>query len=152
MALFPVHIKLQRSFTITKIPFHKRKGLWRTAKSPQLQSDREKYKQCRKKVKSEIKEWYWHHVQSLQNSNNPKRFWTFIKSRTKSRSIPPEVFLENQKASNSFDKAQLFSSHRFLQRVLVFPISYVAIFNPLKIKLFQVYFSLDLRARNCSLV
>ena len=38
------------------------------------------------------------------------RFWTFITSKTKSRSIPPEVSLENQKASNSFDKAQLFNN------------------------------------------
>ena len=90
--------------------FHKRKRLWKKAKSSQLQSDWEKYRQCRNKVKSEINKSYWHHVQSLQNSNNPKRFWTFIKSKTKSRSIPPEVSLENQKASNSFDKAQLFNN------------------------------------------
>ena len=90
--------------------FHKQKRLWKKAKSSQIQSDWEKYKQCRNKVKSEKKKSYWHHVQSLQNSSNLKRFWTFIKSKTKSRSIPPEVSLENQKASNSFDKAQLFNN------------------------------------------
>ena len=90
--------------------FHKQKRLWKKAKSSQIQSDWEKYKQCRNKVKSEKKKSYWHHVQSLQNSSNLKRFWTFIKSKTKSRSIPPEVFLENQKASNSLGKSQLFNN------------------------------------------
>ena len=35
--------------------FHKRKRLWKKAKSSQIQSDWEKYKQCRNKVKSEKK-------------------------------------------------------------------------------------------------
>ena len=73
-----------------------------------------------KKVKSEINKWYWHHYRSLQNSNNPKRFWTFVKSKTKSRFIPPEVSLENQKASNSFDKAQLVQRREFLSLVQLF--------------------------------
>ena len=44
------------------------------------------------------------------NNNNPKRFWSFIKSKTKSRSIPTEVSLDDQKASSSTDKAQLFNN------------------------------------------
>ena len=35
--------------------FHKQKRLWKKAKSSQIQSDWEKYKQCRNKVKSEKK-------------------------------------------------------------------------------------------------
>ncbi|KAK2550361.1 hypothetical protein P5673_029063 [Acropora cervicornis] len=89
--------------------FLKRKRLWKKAKSSQLQSDWDKYKQCSNKVKSELNKSYWHHIQSLKNSDNPKRFWSFRKSKTKSRSIPPEVSFENQKGTNGFNKAQLFN-------------------------------------------
>ena len=89
--------------------FRKRKRSWKKAKSSQLQSDWDKYKQCSNKVKSELNKSYWHHIQSLKKSDNPKRFWSFRKSKTKSRSIPPEVSFENQKGTNGFDKAQLFN-------------------------------------------
>ena len=89
--------------------FRKRKRLCKKAKSSQLQSDCDKYKQFSNKVKSELNKSYWRHIQSLKNSDNPKRFWSSIKSKTKSGSIPPEVPFENQKGTNGFDKAQLFN-------------------------------------------
>ena len=90
--------------------FHKRKRLWKKAKSSQHSDDWDKYKKCRNHVKSELNKSFWHRTQSLLNNNNPKRFWSFIKSKTKSRSIPTEVSLIDQKASSSTDKAQLFNN------------------------------------------
>ena len=50
--------------------------------------DWNKYKSLRNKVKSELNKSYYQHVHSLIDSKNPKRFWSFIKSKAKSKSIP----------------------------------------------------------------
>ena len=68
--------------------FHKRKRLWKKAKSTQLDVDWNKYKLLRNKVKSELNKSYYQHIHPLIDSKNPKRFWSFIKSKTKSKAIP----------------------------------------------------------------
>ena len=68
--------------------FHKRKRLWKEAKSIQLESDWNKYKVLRNKVKSELSKSFYRHVHLLVESKNPKGFRSFIKSKTKNKSIP----------------------------------------------------------------
>ena len=90
--------------------FHKRKRLWKKAKSTQLDIDLNKDKSLRNKVKSELNKSYYQHVHSLINSKNPKRFWSFIKSKTKSKSIPVTMKWSDRgvTASTGKDKAELF--------------------------------------------
>ena len=90
--------------------FHKRKRLWKKAKSTQLDIDLNKDKSLRNKVKSELNKSYYQHVHSLIDSKNPKRFWSFIKSNTKSKSIPVTMKWSDHgvTASTGKDKAELF--------------------------------------------
>ena len=92
--------------------FHKRKRLWKKAKSTQLESDWNKYKVLRNKVKSELGKSYYRHVHLLVESKNPKRFWSFIKSKTKNKSIPLTMKWNDRviKASSSKEKAELFNN------------------------------------------
>ena len=86
--------------------FRKRKRLWRKAKATQLP----KHKQLRNETKSALNKSYWSHVHDLIDSKNPKRFWSFIKTKTKSKSIPPVVKFQNERASTASDKAELFNN------------------------------------------
>ena len=63
--------------------FHKRKRLWKKAKSTQLDVDLNEYKSLRNKIKSELNKSYYQHVDSLIDSKNPKRFWSFINPKRK---------------------------------------------------------------------
>ena len=90
--------------------FRKRKRLRRKAKATQLPSDWNKYKQLRNETKSALNKSYWSHVHDLIDSKNPKRFWSFIKTKTKSKSIPPVVKFQNERASTASDKAELFNN------------------------------------------
>ena len=90
--------------------FRKRKRLRRKAKATQLPSDWNKYKQLRNETKSALNKSYWSHVHDLIDSKNPKRFWSFIKTKTKSKSIPPVVKFQNERASTASDKAELFDN------------------------------------------
>ena len=85
-----------------------RKRLWKKFVASQLQSDWDKCKRCNY-VKSELNKSSWCHTQSLLNNNNPKLFWTFIKSKTKPRSVPPEVFLFDHSVTEGLGKAQLLN-------------------------------------------
>ena len=92
--------------------FHKRKRLWKKAKSTQLESDWNKYEVLRNKVKSELSKSYYRHVHLLVESKNPKRFWSFIKSKTKNKSIPLTMKWNDRdiKASSGKEKAELFNN------------------------------------------
>ena len=90
--------------------FHKRKRLWKRAKASNNQNDWNNYRRIRNQTKSELNKSYWLHVSSLIESKNPKRFWSFIKSKTKYQSVPPTVQLNDEVASTAADKAQLFNN------------------------------------------
>lgn len=61
-------------------------------------------------MKSELNKSYYQHVHSLIDSKNPKRFWSFIKSKTKNKSIPVTMKWSDRgvTASTGKDKAELF--------------------------------------------
>ena len=92
--------------------FHKRKRLWKKAKSTQLESDWNKYKVLRNKVKSELSKTYYRHVHLLVESKNPKCFWSFIKSKAKNKSIPLTMKWNDRdiKVSSGKEKAELFNN------------------------------------------
>ena len=92
--------------------FHKRKRLRKKAKSTQLESDWNKYKVLRNKVNSELNKSYYRHVHLLVESKNPKRLWSFIKSKTKNKSIPVTMKWNDRdiKASSGKKKAELFNN------------------------------------------
>ena len=75
-----------------------------------MPSDWNKYKQLRNETKSALNKSYWSHVHDLIDSKNPKRFWSFIKTKTKSKSIPPVVKFQNERSSTASDKAELFNN------------------------------------------
>ena len=101
------HLKFANYFI--KESVSKRKRLWKKAKSTQLESDWNKYKVLRNKVKSELSTSYYRHVHLLVESKNPNRFWSFIKSKTKNKSIPLTMKWNDRdiKASSGKEKAEL---------------------------------------------
>ena len=92
--------------------FHKGRRLWKEAKSIQLESDWNKYKVLRNKVKSELSKSFYRHVHLLVESKNPKGFRSFIKSKTKNKSIPLTMKWNDCdiKASSGKEKAELFNN------------------------------------------
>lgn len=90
--------------------FRKRKRLWKKAKFSQLKSDWDKYRQCRNKVKSELNKSHWYHFQSLINSDNPKRFWTFIKSKPSQDLFHLKCLLKTRKDQMALTKHKFFIS------------------------------------------
>jgi hypothetical protein len=71
------------------------------------------YRRHRNRLKSLINEKYDGYIANsfTDMSNNPKRFWGIVRSRTRSRSLPVEVINNNNIANNDIDKANLFNNY-----------------------------------------
>jgi hypothetical protein len=64
-------------------------------------------------VKSALKTKYAAFIESLESTckQNPKRFWTFFKSKTKTRALPSVLCDENTECIHARDKAHLFNNY-----------------------------------------
>ncbi|XP_028399956.1 uncharacterized protein LOC114523279 [Dendronephthya gigantea] len=75
----------------------------------------EKFRHLRRLVKSTIRKKHSIYIQSLQTSlkDNPKRFWSYLKSRTRSGSIPNIVKLDEHYYRNPKEKSEAFNDYFF---------------------------------------
>ena len=99
----------------------KKEKLFRKAKRSNSQILWESYKEIRKHIKSTTKRKYHEFLLSFQDNlkENPKLFWSFYKAKTKAPRIPNTVYLSQEKASNTIEKAELFN--RFFCSVYLKP-------------------------------
>lgn len=95
----------------------KKQRLWKTAKSSGSHVKWANYKKFSNKVKEQLRKAYYEYVKNLTNSRgeNPKKFWTFVKARTGTSSIPNVIEFNGLKGYSPSSIAELFNS--FFQSV-----------------------------------
>ena len=89
----------------------KKRRLWRKAKSSRDPVKWAQYKSFSNKVKDSLNKAYRNYVANLTASlpSKPKKFWSFVKSRTGNASIPSCVQYDGQSAFTPKGKADLFN-------------------------------------------
>ena len=72
-----------------------------------------KFKKSRNKLQRAIKCNYKSYIDSLGVSvtQNPKKFWSFVKSKTGSKSIPETMKVESKEVSNSQEISEAFNKY-----------------------------------------
>ena len=87
--------------------------LWKKAKKRNTEHLWQRYRVLRNHVKAVLKLKYDSYITSLGDLciENPKRFWSFFRSKTRSHSIPVEITDGNSKCSNAKEKATLFNNY-----------------------------------------
>ena len=75
----------------------------------------EKFRRLRRLVKSTIRKKHAIYLESLQTSlkDNPKRFWSYLKSRTRTSSIPNIVKLGEDYYRSPKEKSKAFNDYFF---------------------------------------
>ena len=76
-----------------------------------------KFKKLRNKVKNLVSNKYTNYINDLAAnlSTNPKRFWSFLRSKSRSKSTPNSLIHDGVEYSDSYVKANLFN--KFFQSV-----------------------------------
>ena len=71
-----------------------------------------KYKKLRNKLRNFVNSKYHNYIKDCSDNiaSNPKRFWSLLRAKTKHRSIPKKVHLDNRSAQTPIRKAFLFNS------------------------------------------
>ena len=71
-----------------------------------------KYKKLRNKLRNFVNSKYHSYIKDCSDNiaSNPKRFWSLLRAKTKHRSIPKKVHLDNRSAQTPIRKAFLFNS------------------------------------------
>ena len=92
---------------------NKKETAWRKAKKTDSPQSWESFRKLRNRLKNLIHEKYTDYVNSLgaMISENPKRFWSYFRSKTRTRSLPQVIKSNSCTASEAADKAQLFNSY-----------------------------------------
>ena len=87
--------------------------VWRMAHAKNTPAAWAKFKKVRNKLQALIRVKHKQFIANLGESvkNNPKRFWSFVKSKSKSDSIPSKVLWNNQTAESPAHKAELFNKY-----------------------------------------
>ena len=90
-----------------------KKTAWRRAKQLNSETAWARFRTLRNRVKSALKTKYAAFIESLESTckQNPKRFWTFFKSKTKTRALPSVLCDENTECIHARDKAHLFNNY-----------------------------------------
>ena len=73
-----------------------------------------KYKQCADMVKKELRKAHWQHINKIllaaETENNPKPFWSFIKSQNQDTTGVAPLKHKNQLFSGATDRASILSN------------------------------------------
>lgn len=92
---------------------NKKFTLWRKAKARNTEHLWGKYRQIKNDLKHMVKRKYDDYITSLGGlcRSNPKRFWSFFRSKTKSRSTPASVIKDTIELSDPQAKAIAFNDY-----------------------------------------
>jgi hypothetical protein len=92
---------------------NRKKSAWRAAKKRGGQRLWAKYRALRNEVKTTLRGKYDAYILSLADEckTNPKKFWSFFKAKTKSRSTPAVVRNDMIECTDAREKAKLFNAH-----------------------------------------
>ena len=85
---------------------HVKMTAWRKSKRSKKNSDWAKFKKSRNQFKKDLVNKNYNFINDLSNgiSTYPKRFWTFFKKKTKTKSFPETIF-HGSKECNSPKKS-----------------------------------------------
>lgn len=94
---------------------NKKASAWRRAKKSDLPHHWATFRKLRNRLKNLISSKFNNYIDSLGATvaNNPKRFWSFFKAKTKIRSLPKVISWDNTTATSAKDKATLFNNYFF---------------------------------------
>ncbi len=86
---------------------------WKKAKKSDNPSHWGAFRKARNKLKNALKAKYDHFVGSLSTTvkSNPKRFWSFFRSKTKSKVIPHTMHDDSESVDSATEKSALFNKH-----------------------------------------
>ena len=73
------------------------------------------FKLCRKKFKELVKSKMRSNLNDPQRNTLTKKFWSYVKSATKSARIPETIFMNGKSSYNPVNKANMFNQHFFRQ-------------------------------------
>ena len=92
---------------------NKKESAWRRAKTSDSPQTWESFRKLRNRLKNLIQDKYNDYIDSLGAtiSDNPKRFWSYFRSKTQSRILPQVIKSDNRIAADATDKARLFNSY-----------------------------------------
>ena len=91
----------------------KTKNVWKIAKVSDLKEDLYKFKKVRTKLKSVLRKEYRYFVDNLgeMSKSNPRRFWSFFRNKTKSKSLPSKIQNDSAGSTDQQGKACLFTDY-----------------------------------------
>jgi len=89
----------------------KKQRLWKKAKFSGHQAKCANYKKFSNSVKANLNKAYFAYVKDLTASlnTNPKRFWSFVKSRTKKQNTPGCIIFKGSRALTPEEQANVFN-------------------------------------------
>ena len=92
---------------------NKKETAWRRAKREDSPESWASFRKLRNRLKNMIHDKHTDYINSFGTTieDNPKRFWSFFRSKTQTRSLPQVVKNQSTSASDAREKAQLFNSY-----------------------------------------
>lgn len=92
---------------------NKKLTAWRKAKKSGCEKAWSKFRCIRNQAKKLFSDKYRNFMNGLSEciAGNAKKFWSFFRSKSKSKSIPCRVVYKDQQAEDSKDKAELFNKY-----------------------------------------
>jgi len=91
----------------------KKKTAWRKAKKGSNKSHWAKFRMVRNKLKSLISVKHNEYIASLGEmcKDNPKRFWSFFRNKTKCKTLPDSLRNDSVECTEPADKARIFNAY-----------------------------------------
>jgi hypothetical protein len=92
---------------------HKKKCAFQKWKRTKKPEDETRYKKLRNNIKNLVNHKYVEYINNTANSlgENPKRFWTLLKDRTKSKSGPTMLTNDGTEETNSKEMCHIFNTY-----------------------------------------
>jgi exonuclease III len=92
---------------------HKKKCAYNKWKKSGKNTDQDKYKILRNKIKNLVSTKYKLHMESITTNlvSNPKRFWTLLKDRTRSKTSPSMLVHQGKEESDPKQLCEIFNTY-----------------------------------------